>query len=389
MDPEAAIHPGEPSSPPGTAREVLLQFLRLGLVAFGGPAAHLGLMQDEFVRRRKWVDEQGFLDFVGATNLIPGPNSTELAMFLGQHRAGWRGLIAAGTGFTFPAFMIVLLLSIAYARYGATPQGTWILAGVKPVVVAVIAYALWTLGRRAVKGWLTAAIGLAAFAAYFGAGWGELGVIVLGGVCAALALNYRRLRRGTGGLPVLAFLPPVLQSEAMNEVWRLFLTFAKIGAVLYGTGYVLIAFLYGEFVDTGVLTQQQLIDAVAIGQLTPGPLFTTATFIGYQLAGLPGAIAATVGIFLPPFIFVAISSPWIPRMRRSPWLGAFLDGVNVSALALMGAVTLRLARAAVIDLAGVIEAVVAAVLLIRFRVSATWLVLAGVAVGLVRYLLSG
>lgn len=365
-----------------------MQFLRLGAIAFGGPAAHLGLMQDEFVRRRKWIDEQGFLDFVGATNLIPGPNSTELAMYLGQQRAGWRGLIAAGTGFTLPAFVIVLLLSIAYASYGATPQGIWILASVKPVVVAVIAYALWTLGRRAVKGWITAGIGLAAFAAYFLVGWGELTVIGLGGLCAALALNYRKVLRRSGALPAILFLPPSLQSEAVNEVLRLFLTFAKIGAVLYGTGYVLIAFLYGEFIDTGVLTQQQLIDAVAIGQVTPGPLFTTATFIGYQLAGVPGAIAATVGIFLPSFVFVLISSPWIPRMRRSPWLGAFLDGVNVSALALMGGVTLRLARAAVVDTVGLTMAVVAAILLIRLRVSATWLVLAGIGVGLVRYLLS-
>jgi chromate transporter len=367
---------------------VLLQFLKLGLVAFGGPAAHLGLMQDQFVRRRAWIDEQGFLDFVGAANLIPGPNSTELAMFLGQHRARWRGQLAAAFGFILPAFTIVLLLSIAYVRYGATPQGAWILAAVKPVVVAVIAYALWTLGRKAVKGWLTAGIGLAAFAAYFAAGWGELVVIVLGGICAALALNYRRLLPGSAGIPVLAFLPHALQSESLSEVWHLFLTFAKIGAVLYGTGYVLIAFLYGEFVDTGVLTQQQLLDAVAIGQVTPGPLFTTATFIGYLLAGVPGAVAATVGIFLPSIVFVSISSPWIPRLRRSPWLGAFLDGVNVSAMALMGGVTLRLARAAVVDVLGGIVAVISAILLIRFRVSATWLMLAGVAVGLVRYLMS-
>jgi chromate transporter len=388
MNPEPTVEPKRLEGPAGGAKEVLLQFLRLGLVAFGGPAAHLGLMQDELVRRRKWIDEQGFLDFVGATNLIPGPNSTELAMFLGQHRAGWRGLIAAGIGFVLPAFTIVLLLSVAYARFGATPQGTWILESVKPVVVGVIAYALWTLGRKAVRGWLTAAIGLAAFAVYFFSGWGELAVIFAGGLIAALVTN-RRLLRPSGGLPVLALLPPALQSEALTEILRLFLTFAKIGAVLYGTGYVLIAFLYGEFVETGVLTQQQLIDAVAIGQVTPGPLFTTATFIGYQLAGLPGAIAATVGIFLPPFVFVAISSPWIPRMRRSPWLGAFLDGVNVSALALMGAVTLRLAHAAVVDAAGVILALVSAILLIGFRVSAIWLVLAGVAIGLLRYLLAG
>jgi chromate transporter len=388
MNPEPTVEPGRLGGPTGSANEVLLQFMRLGLVAFGGPAAHLGLMQDEFVRRRKWIDEQGFLDFVGATNLIPGPNSTELAMFLGQHRAGWRGLFAAGIGFVLPAFAIVLLLAVAYARFGATPQGAWILESVKPVVVGVIAYALYTLGRKAIRGWLTGAIGLAAFAVYYFAGWGELAVIFAGGLIAALVIN-RRLLRSTGGLPVLACLPPALQSEGLHEVVRLFLTFAKIGAVLYGTGYVLIAFLYGEFVETGVLTQQQLIDAVAIGQVTPGPLFTTATFIGFQLAGLPGAIAATVGIFLPSFVFVAISSPWIPRMRRSPWLGAFLDGVNVSALALMGAVTLRLAHAAVVDAAGVILATISAILLIGFRVSATRLVLAGVVVGLLRYLLAG
>ncbi len=388
-DQSAADRPAaDPPRP--LVREVALQFLRLGLVGFGGPAAHVGMMQQEFVRRRRWIDEQGFLDYVGATNLIPGPNSTELAIFLGEHRAGWRGMIAAGVGFVLPAFLLVLLLVRLYVKYGATPQVEGILYGIKPVVVAVIGYALWTLGRKAVKGALTAAAGTIAFAVYLLGGWSEISLILLGGLLVALWVNIPRLWKSNGDYLALSLpLLPWLQSEEVRSVLRLFLTFLKIGAVLYGSGYVLIAFLYGDFVDAGLLTQKQLMDAVAIGQITPGPLFTAATFIGYLLAGVPGAIAATVGIFIPSFLFVAISHPFIPRMRQSLWFGAFLDGVNVCALAVMAVVTLRLARSAVIDPPGVLLAVVSGVLLIRYRVSATWLVLAGGSLGILRYILVG
>jgi chromate transporter len=371
-------------------REVGTQFLRLGLVAFGGPAAHIGMMRDEFVRRRKWLDDQSFLDYIGATNLIPGPNSTEMAIHLGYLRAGWRGLILAGVSFITPAFLLVLLFAWAYVEYGTTPQGEWILWGVKPVVVGVIGFALWTLGKKAVKGPLTAIVGILATAIYFFLGWSEIALILLGGVTVSVIINGRRLLEERGylasfGIPLLA----QVAGEQREKLLDLFLNFLKIGAVLYGSGYVLFAFLYGDFVETGILSEQQLVDAVAIGQVTPGPVFTTATFIGYLLAGVPGAIVATIGIFLPSFIFVAITNPLIPKMRASPWLGGFLDGVNVSALALMAVVSVRLGIAAIVDIPSAVMAVVAAVLLIRFKVSATWLVLGGAAIGLLRFYLLG
>ena len=370
----------------GTVREVAIAFLRLGIVAFGGPAAHIGMMQDAFVRRRGWLDEQTFLDYVGVTALIPGPNSTELTLFLGKLRAGWKGLLAAGVGFVLPAFLMVLLLAHLYAAYGQTPQGEWILYGIKPVVLAIIAYALWTLGRKAVKGVASGVLGAGAFLAYLATGWSEVVLILAGGLLMALWVNRSRLLRGQAGM--LAIGLPGWIEPVKEDLLRLFLTFFKIGAILYGSGYVLIAFLYGDFVESGLLTEQQLLDAVAVGQLTPGPLFTAATFIGYLLAGVPGAIVATIGIFLPSFVVVAITQPFIPRMRASVWLGAFLDGVNVTALALMAAVAIRLGRTMVGDLPTAALAIVAGVLLVRFRVSTTWLVLGGAGAGLLRYLLA-
>ena len=369
-------------------KEVATQFLRLGLVAFGGPAAHIGMMQDEFVRRRGWLDDQEFLDYVGATNLIPGPNSTEMAIHLGYLRAGWRGLVLAGICFITPAFLLVLFLAWAYVQYGSTPQGEWILYGIKPVVIGVIVYALWTLGKKAVKGPLTAILGILAVLVYFFLGWSEIAVILVGGILLTVLQNGYRIFKEKGYFSIIGF-PLIAQAseETINYLFNLFLTFLKIGAVLYGSGYVLFAFLYGDFVETGWLTEQQLVDAVAIGQITPGPVFTTATFIGYLLGGVPGAIVATIGIFLPSFIFVAISNPLIPRMRASKWLGGFLDGVIVSALALMAVVSLRLGVAAIVDLPSALLAIVSAILIIKLRVSATWLVLAGAGIGLLRYFL--
>jgi chromate transporter len=381
---QAPPHPATQGS--GSAREVAIAFLRLGIVAFGGPAAHIGMMQDAFVRRRGWLDEQTFLDYVGVTALIPGPNSTELTLFLGKLRAGWKGLLAAGVGFVLPAFLMVLLLAHLYAAYGQTPQGEWILYGIKPVVLAIIAYALWTLGRKAVKGATTGLLGAGAFLAYLATGWSEVVLILAGGLLMALWVNRRRLLRGKAGM--LGIGLPGWIEPVKEDLLRLFLTFFKIGAILYGSGYVLLAFLYGDFVESGLLTEQQLLDAVAVGQLTPGPLFTAATFIGYLLAGVPGAIVATIGIFLPSFVVVAITQPFIPRMRASVWLGAFLDGVNVTALALMAAVAIRLGRTMVGDLPTAALAMVAGVLLIRFRVSTTWLILGGAGAGLLRYLLA-
>jgi chromate transporter len=376
------------STPDKTATpllEVARLFLRLGFTAFGGPAAHIGMMHDEVVVRRKWLDDQRFLDLLGATNLIPGPNSTEMVIHLSFLRAGWTGLVVGGACFILPAMLIVTGLAWVYVQYGSTSEAGWLLYGVKPVVIAIIAKALWDLGKKAVKGPLTAAVGLVVLALYF-AGANILILLVLGGVVVMVVQNIRRLREASqiGFWMPLAGLAAPAAAAASFSLPVLFLTFLKIGAVLYGSGYVLLAFLRADFVARlGWLTDQQLIDAIAIGQVTPGPVFTTATFIGYILGGIPGALLATLGIFLPSFFFVAISNPLIPRLRESPWAGALLDGVNVAALGLMAAVTWQLGRASLIDPLTVAVALASAVLLVRYKVNTTWLIAGGAAAGLV------
>jgi chromate transporter len=371
-------------SPPTRRLELAALFLRLGLTAFGGPAAHIAMMHDEVVKRRKWIDDQEFLDLVGATNLIPGPNSTEMAIHIGYRRAGWAGLIVAGVCFILPALLIVMALAWVYVQYGSTVEAGRLLYGVKPVVIAVIAQALWELGKKAVKGPLTALTVAGALALYF-AGANEIGLLFLGGLLVMIVQNLRRIRRsGAVGVfgPAAALVTPALLAAPFS-LPLLFFTFLKIGAVLYGSGYVLLAFLRADFVvRLGWLTDPQLIDAVAVGQVTPGPVFTTATFIGYVLGGAPGALLATLGIFLPAFVFVAVSSPFIPRLRGSPWAGSLLDGVNAASLGLMGAVAIQLGRASLVDPLSLIVAGAALVLLIRFKVNSTWLVLGGAGVGL-------
>jgi chromate transporter len=380
---------------PHPLREVVGLMLRLGFTAFGGPAAHIALVHDEVVTRRKWVTEQHFLDLLGAANLIPGPNSTEMMIHLGYVRAGWPGLILGGLGFIVPAMLIVLALAWAYVRFGTTPAADALLYGIKPVVIAVVAQALWTLGRKAVKGALTAAVGTGALALYFLGGDNVL-LMLGGGLLVMLALNVRRLAQHPRGeaklmLPLIGLSAPALLAAAKPfSLGVLFLTFLKIGAVLYGSGYTLLAFLQRDLVDRlGWMTTQQIIDAVAIGQVTPGPLFTSATFIGYVLGGVPGALLATVGMFLPAFVFVAISNPFIPRLRESLWAGAFLDGVNVAALGLMAAVTVQLARATFTDAITVAIALTALGLLLRYKINTTWLVVGGALIGLARALLAG
>jgi chromate transporter len=363
--------------------EVAGVFLKLGFTAFGGPAAHVALMHDEVVKRRKWVDDQQFLDLLGATNLIPGPNSTEMVIHLSLLRAGWPGFLVGGLCFVLPAMLIVLGLAWVYVRLGHSPAAEWLLYGIKPTVIAIIAKALWDLGRKAVKGPLTLAIGVLVFALYF-VGINEIGLLFAGGLVVMVAANLSRLGRirlGSFWLPwPIAGLPPLLLSPFTLPV--LFLTFLKIGAVLYGGGYVLFAFLRADFVvRLGWLTDQQLVDAIAVGQVTPGPLFTSATFIGYLLGGVTGALLATLGIFLPSFFFVAISNPLIPRLRNSAWMSGLLDGVNVSALGLMGAVSLQLGRASLIDALAVAVFLVSLLLLLRFKFNPTWLVLGGALVG--------
>lgn len=366
-------------------RELIRLFLRLGFTAFGGPAAHIAMMHDEVVTRRRWMTEQHFLDLVGATNLIPGPNSTEMAIHIGYERAGWRGLIAAGLCFIMPAVLIVLALAWAYVEYGSTPQGDALMYGIKPVIIAIVVQALSRLVPTALKGPLLAAVGIGAMALYL-LGVNEL-IVLFGGALIVVAIQAGRgFPQTLAALLPLASLPrwlPQLTVDNAVTLDRLFLIFLKVGALLYGSGYVLLAFLRNDLVvNDGWLTDQQLLDAVAIGQFTPGPVFTTATFIGYVLAGVPGAMVATLGIFLPSFFFVALLARIVPYIRQSPWSAAFLDGVNVAALGLMAGVTWQLGRAALIDLPTILLAIVAALLLFRFKINSAWLVLAGGIIGL-------
>jgi chromate transporter len=368
--------------------ELARLFTKLGFVAFGGPAAHVAMMRYEVVERRGWLSEQEFLDLNGATNLIPGPNSTELAIHIGRVRAGWRGFLVAGACFIIPATLIVLTFAVLYERYGSTPSGRNLLYGITPVVIAIVAQALWGLLKTAIKGPLTAAVGSVALVLYLLLNVPEIPLLFGSALLVFLADNTRRRWGAASSFAPLGIL--ALQLPAVGGSVSIFLSFLKIGSVLFGSGYVLLAFLRSEFVGPGMLTEQQLVDAVAVGQVTPGPVFTTATFIGYLLEGVPGALAATVGIFLPAFIFVAITVPFIPRLRRSQVLSGLLDGANVASLALMAGVAWQLSRATVVDPFAAAIAAVALVLLVRFKVNTAWLVVGGGVVGLaVRGLLGG
>jgi chromate transporter len=387
------------ATPPTSLAELALLFLRLGTTAFGGPAAHIALMEEEVVRRRAWLTQQQFLDLLSAANLIPGPNSTELAIHIGYERRGWAGLLVAGTCFILPAMLIVMVFAGAYVRFGTLPALAGVLYGVKPVIVAVVAQALWSLGKSALQTWpLRLVAGAALALALLGAN--ELVLLVAAGVAtsarrwptlpykavppallglvgavAALALLPALLGLGPGGAAGAGAAPPL-------GLLPLGLAFVKIGSVLYGSGYVLLAFLDADLVQRfHWLTQGQLLDAVVVGQVTPGPVFTTATFVGYVLLGWRGALVATVGIFLPAFLFVALSTKLVAQLRQSPLAGAFLDGLNAASWALMVAVSLTLARTALLDAPTVLLAAAAAFLLLRYRVNSAWLVLGGGALG--------
>lgn len=379
-------------------RELAFLFLKLGTVAFGGPAAHIAMMEEEFVRRRNWLTHEEFLDLLGATNLIPGPNSTEMAIHIGHRRAGSWGLIIAGSCFILPAMFIVMGCGWAYVRFGKLPQVEAVLYGVKPVIIAVVFQALWGLSKSAIKSKLLGFIVVAALAFGF-LGVNELGLLFGAGLVVALI---RACKQRRPELVAIAFpLPPLrtlfaaavpTASTAASIVpfglWPLFLFFLKVGSILYGSGYVLLAFLRSGLVERfGWLTESQLLDAIAVGQITPGPVFTTATFVGYILGGMPAALIATAGIFLPAFFFVAVSGPLVPRIRRSPIAGAFLDGVNAASLALMAVVTFQLTAAALVDWLTVVLALAAAFLLLRFKLNSAWLVALGALAGLVKILL--
>lgn len=369
----------------GELKEIAALFLKLGATAFGGPAAHVAMMEDEVVRRRQWLTREEFLDLLGATNLIPGPNSTELAIHIGHRRGGWPGLIVAGVCFILPAFLIVLGIAAAYVRFGKLPVADGLLYGVKPVVIAVVLQALWGLARTAIKTRLLMALGICAIALTI-AGAHELLILSGIGIAAvmwkSLVCHHPPPRALLGGVPFLASAPAVAPAATPFGLTPLFWFFVKVGSVLFGSGYVLLAFLRADLVERWHwLTEAQLLDAVAVGQITPGPVFTTATFIGYLLGQTPGATVATIGIFLPAFLFVALSSPLIPRLRKSPTAGAFLDGVNVASLALMVMVTWQLGRAALVDWVTLAIAAASGVLLMRWRVNSAWLILGGAVLG--------
>lgn len=373
---------GSSPSSNGALGEVVRLFLKLGVIGFGGPAAHIAMMRDEVVRRRRWIDDARFLDLLGMTNLIPGPNSTEMAIHLGYARAGWPGLVLGGVCFIVPAMATVLALAWAYVTHGARPEAAALLYGIKPVIIAVVVQAAWGLTRTAVKTPLLAALGVATIVLYL-LDAHELLLLLGGGAVSAVARRVRGahvpsllLLAASTGAPAAAGIGTAVSLPTLA------VTFLKIGAVLYGSGYVLLAFLRNDFVERlGWLTDRQLLDAIAIGQFTPGPVFTTATFVGFVVAGWPGGVVATLAIFLPSFVFVALSHPLVPRIRASAATAAFLDGVNVVALGLMVAVTWELGRAAVVDIPTALLALAAAVALIVFRVNSAWLVVGGAVVG--------
>jgi len=354
-------------------------FLRLGVTAFGGPAAHIAMMEEEVVNRRRWLSRQRFLDLLGAANLLPGPSSSELAIYIGQVQAGWAGLLLGGVCFILPAALLTALIAWAYQRFGSLPQATGILYGIRPVVVAIILQALWRLGRTALKTRFLVMIAIAAAAASL-AGLGPVWILLLCGLAVLAASRVQQLRSFSS---IFSFVP----TAAIIAHWslgNLFLVFLKLGAVVFGSGYVLLAFLRADLVDRlHWLTEKQLLDAVAVGQITPGPVFSTATFIGYILAGGRGAILATTAIFLPAFFLVAFTGPLLPRLRKSKVFSAVLDGVNAGSLGLMLIVTLFLARAAIIDLATALSAIGSAILVLRFKIDPTWLILAGAAFGII------
>jgi chromate transporter len=372
--------------------EIAIVFLKLGTIAFGGPAAHLAMMEEEFVRRRRWITHAEFLDRLAAANLIPGPSSTEVAIFVGQLKRGWRGLIVAGCCFIIPAAVIVAVIAWGYVRFGSMPQVEGVLSGIKPAVVAIVIQALGMLGRTGLRTPLLGVIAtLAAALNLFGVS--PVLVLMFAGLASAAALTTknRMLCAGTLGFQKASALPKLVAGAlAVAAVGaaipigldRLFLSFLKVGAVVFGSGYVLLAFLQTEFVEhLHWLTNKQLIDAVAVGQFTPGPLFTTATFIGYVVAGWRGAAVATAGIFLPGFVLVSVSGPLIPRLRRSSVAAAALDGVVAGSLALMAVVALQLGKASIVDRMTLIVFAASLIALLRFRVNSAWVVAAAAVVG--------
>ncbi len=390
--PQEAVPAALPPSFAARLRELAFLFLKLGAISFGGPAAHIALIEGEVVRKRQWLTRQQFLDMLGAANLIPGPTSTEMAINVGFARAGWAGLCVAGASFILPAALITGAFAWAYTRFGALPQAASVLYGIKPAVIAVIAIAIWRLGKTAVKDAGLVVLGALALAAFF-LGLNPIAILFGGAIVGMLARRASALRASaamwvlptwmrprflTLAAAISAAVPPTVPSMG-----KIALFFLRVGAVLYGGGYVLLAFLEDGLIRQHAwLTQQQLLDAVAIGQFTPGPVLSTATFIGYILGGVPGAAVATVAIFLPSFFFVALLAPVLFRLRQSAWMAAFLDAVNVCAVALMAGVTFKLAADALHGWPAWVIAAAALAVLLRWKVNPAWVVLGGGGAGL-------
>lgn len=357
-------------------------FLKLGIIGFGGPAVHIALMEKEVVRKRSWMSPEHFLDLVGATNLIPGPNSTEMAMHIGHERAGWKGLVVAGCCFIFPAVLITAFFAWLYQQYGQLPTVQPFIYGIKPAIIAVIVSLMISLGRKALKNVELAVIGgLVAVAVL--AGFNEIYVLFGGGLCGIILYLLKHANKTVKG--IFPFLPlQILNSEIDPSAFKLFLVFLKIGSILYGSGYVLFAFLDAELVAKGLLTKQQLTDAIAVGQFTPGPVFSSATFIGWQIGGAAGAVAATIGIFLPSFLFVALLNPLIPRLRKSKMMSVFLDTVNVVSIAIILSVIVEIGRSAITDWRTITIALVSFAVTFSFKnLNTAFIILGGALFGYV------
>ncbi|AUP81085.1 chromate efflux transporter [Flavivirga eckloniae] len=359
--------------------EIAKLFLKLGTIAFGGPASHIAMMEDEVVKKRQWMSQEHFLDLVGATNLIPGPNSTEMTMHCGHERAGWKGLFVAGICFIFPAVVITSVFAYLYQEYGQLPNVEPFIYGIKPAVIAIILMAAYRLAKKAIKNVELAILGIITITACL------LGINEIAALfgCGLLGLIIYFIKKGRTNLN--SFIP-LLMFQTIDPIkigtLKIFLTFLKVGAILYGSGYVLFAFLDTELVANGWLTRQALIDAVAIGQVTPGPVLSTATFIGWQMNGLWGAIAATAGIFLPSFLFVLILNPLIPKMRQSKIIRAFLDAVNVAAVALILAVCIEMIKDSVTDWRTILIAVMSLTTVFVFKkLNSAFIVLGGALIG--------
>lgn len=358
-------------------KELAKLFLKLGSIAFGGPAAHIAMMEDEVVKKRKWMTSQHFLDLVGATNLIPGPNSTEMTMHCGHERAGWKGLIVAGVSFILPAVTITMILAWLYSTYGQLPAVTPYIYGIKPAVIAIILAAVYRLGKKALKNTELLILGVFTLVITL-IGVHEILALFTCGIIGLLLFTLKNNRNKTKSFSPFILIQLAISVGSLKVFW----IFLKVGAVLYGSGYVLFAFLDAELVNTGLLTRQQLMDAVAVGQFTPGPVLSTATFIGWQLNGFWGAIAATLGIFLPSFVFVALLNPIIPKLRNSPYISAFLDAINIAAVAVIVAVLIEMSIEALVDWKTIIIAITSIVFVFIFKkVNSAFIVLGGAGLG--------